>query len=245
MKTSQNYHPQEDLDTSFEGGSVPSYHPGGDTGLDELLGALRGVQIGESTPPNSEMLVVPGKGVFLKDGKGKYRMVNLAEQEWQGKARLSKSTKKTLQRYKKLGKELPTGKKRKRRKSSFVKKRAQARYQRTSPVACEFEAKRYRQRMSDPVTSWTLMSQLKAKQGWEITLEEWVEYVWPVYSKHFVWIRRWDTKKPFSLENLFLQLHSEHPSKYINYRQRLRPTGVVLDGAKIRLEQLGLLVEGE
>jgi len=159
--------------------------------------------------------------------------LSVADAEWKGTAKLSRATKRKLDREvsKRLAKRKAKRRKR-RRVPESVKRRKASRWQRESPLRCDYESKRYRRKMADPFKSWVLYGELK-KGYWDITLDEWLDCVWPVYSKEFVWIRRWDTSKPFSLGNLFLQLRSEHPSKYLTRLERSRPAGVVLDTREI------------
>lgn len=217
---------QEPLYEDGLGGSLPLLLPEGEMSLDELTEALT------ATPKEEvrgKLLVVPGRGVFeLVDGK--YRKIDLVKEEWSGKVKLSEPTKRRLRKTEKSVRKV-VKKKTKRRVPLWRKKRRASKWQRESPLRCEYESKRYRRKMADPFKSWVLYGELK-KGYWDITLDEWLEYVWPVYSKEFVWIRRWETSKPFSLGNLFLQLRSEHPSKYLTRLQRSRPTGVVLDTSK-------------
>ena len=218
-------------------GELPSLLLPGEMSLEELTANLSVGLRAESNPSSDGMLIVEGKGVYLKDKEGKYRLLNLAEAEWAGKAKLSESTKKLLTRYrpKVYGEELrkKRPKKKRRRVSEYRKKKRASHYQRTNPKRCEFESKRYRKKMADPYKSWVLYGELK-KGYWNITLDEWLDHVWPVYSQHFVWIRRWTTKEPFSINNLFLQLRSEHSSKYIKNEDRLNPKGVIFDGRDIK-----------
>lgn len=212
------------------GGPLPVLLPEGEMSLEELTEAL-------STTPKEEvrgkLLVVAGKGVF-ELVEGKYRLLSVADAEWRGAAKLSEPTRRRLRRTEPSVKAKVKKRRKRRRVPERTKKLKAQRWQRESPLRCEYESKRYRRKMADPYKSWVLYGELK-KGYWDITLDEWLDYVWPVYSKEFVWIRRWETSKPFSLGNLFLQLRSEHPSKYLTRLQRSRPTGVVLDTREIVL----------
>ena len=231
---------QEPLCEDEGWGSLPLLLPEGELSLDELTGALSGV---EKAQPRGKILVVPGRGVFEMDGSGKYRRVDLVKEEWTGKVKLSEPTRRRLRKSEASLKK-PKLKKTKRRVPLWRKKRRASKWQRESPLRCEYESKRYRRKMADPFKSWVLYGELK-KGYWDITLDEWLDVVWPVYSKEFVWIRRWDTSKPFSLGNLFLQLRSEHPSKYLTRLERSRPTGVVLDTRKVTEADVGEDVNSE
>lgn len=216
--------------------------------LEELLKELRNVDLKDSGSTESkprlreevEVKVVPGIGVLG---------VDIELEEMKGRVKLSKIHKRRKQaqehrkkQWTKANRKVRAKKKMYKRQAKYAKKKRQASRPERSKV--------YRETLygSDPKASYDLICELQAKRrvDWQITYEEWLEYIWPVFSTNYVYIRKCVSDRPMTLGNVWLQdrLACKSEGKHPGFRQReAKPQGVLFDGMELEMKRLGMLDE--
>lgn len=228
-------------------GEVGSVGSDLDMTLEELTEALRGIGLGE-VPEDLQPRLTDEVEVVLHPEKGVLGMDLLLE-EAKGKLKLSEATKRSMaaREYRKREAEKQRLREEKKRKKRLRQKKHQAAKMKRLKEA-NSKAYRLAKYGDDPRASY---EQVKFNYGlnhsdWELSYEDWLEHVWPVFSKNYVYIRRWSSDRPMTLDNLWLQdrlnCKSEGEGPGVP-RRKPRPQGVLFDGMELKMKELGMMVD--
>lgn len=253
MSEPQGYHPLEDMSPEELSGASRGIEEAllndtlEDVSLEELTEALRGIEVGEVPEDLKPRLtdevairVIPEKGVIGMD---------LLLEEAKGKLKLSEATKRSMAAREYRAREAEKQRLRevkKRKKRLRQKKHQAAKMKRLKPIVSkEYRMAKYG---DDPRASYEMAKKMHELNfdDWELSYEDWRDHIWPVLSKNYVYIRRWSSDRPMTLDNVWLQdrlnCKSEGEGPGVP-RRKPRPQGVLFDGMELKMKELGMMVD--